>query len=342
MSGTPTPDGGGGTGGGAGGTGGAGAGGSGGGLDPDGSIGNPDSGQPDGGPTDPDGGPDTDGGTIGQGPYQYVTPDDVGVLVGAGSNGRPTPSGTFGGGSINSPTVIENKIVTGAVSIQSDDVVFRNVHFRNDARTMLSVSDGVDGLTIENSTVECTANPSESASKQVLVGEDLTNLTVRTTEFTGCSRLFILDGDIDGFVWENNVRHQAGAGFEPNGHSVGLHIAYFTTTTGAMAIRGSYFEQNNTTSYTDQISMGFSGHSRVNLTIEDSYFHQNTNYTIRCTANTDCTIRRTVFSNAVGTAAQFESGEARFECNRRPNGNLVGNGALIGGTANNNNCPNFP
>jgi pectate lyase len=266
----------------------------------------------------------------------------VGTLVGAGSNGHPTPTETFGGGSIDAPTVIENKVITGAVSVNADNVVFRNVHFRNSARTMISVSTGVNGLTIEDSTIECTASPSESGSKQVLVGEDLTNVTVRRTELTGCSRLFILDGNLDGFLWEHNVRHQVGPGFEPNGHSVGLHIAYFEPTYGDMTIRGSYFEQEDTTSYTDQISFGFAGMSSASLVVQNSYFDQDANYTIRCTANTDCTIVNTVFSASVGVATQFESGAASFECNRRPNGSLVSSDALIGGQAVNASCPSLP
>jgi hypothetical protein len=266
----------------------------------------------------------------------------VGTLVGAGSNGHPTPTQTYSGGSINAPTVIENKVITGAVTVNADNVVFRNVHFRNNARTMISVATGVDGLTIEDSTIECTTQPSESASKQVLVGEDLTNLTVRRTELTGCSRLFILDGNLDGFLWEYNVRHQVGPGFEPNGHSVGLHIAYFEPTYGDMTIRGSYFRQENTTSYTDQISFGFSGLSSASLVVQNSYFDQDLNYTIRCTANTDCAILNSVFSASVWVATQFENGAASFECNRRPSGSLVGNGALIGGNADNNNCPSLP
>ena len=284
------------------------------------------------------------GGTSGlpSGAYGYVTPADVGTLVGVGSNGHPTPTETFPGGSISSPTVIENKIITGAVSVNANNVVFRNVHFRNNARTMISVSRGVSGLTIEDSTIECTASPSESASKQVLVGENLTNLTVRRTELTGCSRLFILDGNLDGFLWEHNVRHQVGPGFEPNGHSVGLHIAYFEPTYGDMTIRGSYFKQENTTSFTDQISFGFSGYSSASLVVENSYFDQDLNYTIRCTANTDCAIVNSVFSNAVWVATQFENGAASFDCNRRPNGDFVGSAALLGGQANNSGCPSFP
>ena len=286
----------------------------------------------------------SDGSPVGlpNGPYGYVSPADVGTLVGAGSNGHSTPTETFAGGSINAPTVIENKVITDAVSINADNVVFRNVHFRNAARTMISVATGVNGLTIEDSTIECTASPSESGSKQVLVGENLTNLTVRRTELTGCSRLFILDGNLDGFLWEHNVRHEVGRGFEPNGHSVGLHIAYFEPTYGDMTIRGSYFSQEDTTSYTDQISFGFSGHSSASLLVENSYFDQDLNYTIRCTANTDCAIVNTVFSASVWVATQFESGAVSFDCNRRPNGDLLGNGALIGGQVNNSNCPDLP
>ena len=276
------------------------------------------------------------------GPYGYVTPADVGTLVGAGANGHETPSETFAGGSIDTSTVIENKVITGPVTVNADNIVFRNVHFRNDARTMISVATGVNGLTIEDSTIECTAQPSESGSKQVLVGEDVTNLTVRRTELTGCSRLFILDGDLDGFLWEHNVRHQVGSGFEPNGHSVGLHIAYFEPTFGDMTIRGSYFAQEDTTSYTDQISFGFSGLSSASLTIENSYFDQDTNYTIRCTASTDCSIVNTVFSDDVWVATQFENGAASFDCNRRPDGSFVGSDALIGGQADNSDCPNLP
>ena len=207
---------------------------------------------------------------------------------------------------------------------------------------MISVSRGVSGLTIENSTIECTASPSESGSKQVLVGEDLTNLTVRRTELTGCSRLFILDGNLDGFLWEHNVRHQVGPGFEPNGHSVGLHIAYFEPTYGDMTIRGSYFKQENTASYTDQISFGFAGYSSASLVVENSYFDQDLNYTIRCTANTDCAIVNSVFSASVWVATQFENGAASFDCNRRPNGDFVGSAALLGGQANNSGCPSMP
>lgn len=276
------------------------------------------------------------------GPYGYVTPADVGTLVGAGSNGYPTPTETFGGGEINAPTLIENKVITGAVTVNADNVVFRNVHFRNGARTMISVATGVDGLTIEDSSIECTATPSESGSKQVLVGEHVTGLTVRRTELTGCSRLFILDGNLDGFLWEHNVRHRVGPGFEPNGHSVGLHIAYFESTYGDMTIRGSYFQQEDTTSYTDQISFGFGGFSSASLTIENSYFDQDTNYTIRCTANTDCSISNNVFGASVGTATQFESGAAAFRCNRRPDGDVVGSGALIDGEADNDGCPSLP
>ena len=271
-----------------------------------------------------------------------MTPADVGTLVGAGSNGHPTPTETYSGGSINSATVIENKVITGAVSVNADNVVFRNVHFRNGARTMISVARGVNGLRIEDSTIECTASPSESGSKQVLVGENLTNLTVRRTELTGCSRLFILDGNLDGFLWEHNVRHQAGPGFEPNGHSVGLHIAYFESTYGDMTIRGSYFEQANTTSYTDQISFGFAGHSSASLVVENSYFDQDLNYTIRCTANTDCAIVNNVFSDDVWVATQFQNGAASFDCNRRPDGSFVGNGSVLGGSVNNSGCPSYP
>ena len=271
-----------------------------------------------------------------------MTPADVGTLVGAGANGHITPTETFSQSSIDASMLIEDKIIDGPLTVNADDVVFRNVHFRNDARTMISVARGVSGLTIEDSTIECTAQPSESGSKQVLVGADLTHLTVRRTELTGCSRLFILDGDLDGFLWEHNVRHEVGPGFEPNGHSVGLHVAYFEPTWGAMTIRGSYFAQEDTTSYTDQISFGFSGLSSARLTIENSYFDQDTNYTIRCTADTDCSITNTVFSSSVWTAAQFENGAVNFACNRRPDGSFVDGNALIGGGADNAGCPDLP
>ena len=120
-------------------------------------------------------------------------------------------------------------------------------------------------------------------------------------------------------MWEHNVRHQVGPGFEPNGHSVGLHIAYFEPTYGDMTIRGSYFRRS-TTSYTNRISFRFSGCSTRASWCENSYFDQNPNYTIRCTANTDCAMVNNVFSASVGTAAQFENGAASFDCNRRPTG----------------------
>jgi len=147
--------------------------------------------------------------------------------------------------------------------------------------------------------------------------------------------------DLDAFLWEHNVRHQVGPGFEPNGHSVALHIAYFKPTFGDMTIRGSYFEQEDTTSYTDQISFGFAGLSSASLIVENSYFDQDTNYTIRCTANTDCAIINTVFSASVWVATQFENGAASFECNRRPNGDLLDSDALLGGQAVNINCPSL-
>jgi hypothetical protein len=74
--------------------------------------------------------------------------------------------------------------------------------------------------------------------------------------------------DLDGFLWEHNVRHQVGAGFEPNGHAIGLHIAYFAPTYGDMTIRGSYFSQEDTRRYTDHIWFGFSGLSSTSLVVQ--------------------------------------------------------------------------
>ena len=46
-------------------------------------------------------------------------------------------------------------------------------------------------------------------------------------------------------------------------------------------------------------AFGFSGLSSASLVVENSYFDQDLNYTIRCTANTDCAIVNTVFSASV-------------------------------------------
>lgn len=93
---------------------------------------------------------------------------------------------------------------------------------------------------------------------------------------------------------------------------------------------------------TDQIAFGFSGHSSASLLVANSYFDQDKNYTIRCTDNTDCAIVNTVFSASVYVATQFEDGAVRFECNRRSNGDLIGSDDLIGGQADNTNCPSLP
>jgi hypothetical protein len=71
----------------------------------------------------------------------------------------------------------------------------------------------------------------------------------------------------------------------------------------------------------------FSGLSSASLVVQNSCFDQDLNYTIRCTANTDCAIVNDVFSASVWVATQFENGAASFDCNRRPNGDLVGNEA---------------
>jgi hypothetical protein len=41
-------------------------------------------------------------------------------------------------------------------------------------------------------------------------------------------------------------------------------------------------------------------------------------------------------------ATQFKNRAASFKCNRRPNGYLVATDALLGGQADNANCPSLP
>lgn len=270
----------------------------------------------------------TAGGTSGTNPFEgipygHVIPADVGQWIGVGVV-APEPTETYSGSTdIDAPTTIENVIIDGCLRITASDVTLRNVIINCDGIYPVRADDA-QNLTVEYSQINC-----GSFSKVFLIN-DYQNVTVSKSETTGCEDIFFVGGDVDGMAVRYNYFHDLN--LTPDSHSDGFQIGEASLTTGAMEIRGNYFNANTPGGKTDIIFA--TNEAATDILLEDNYFTVWGLRTLRCHNDSQCTVRNNVYEQAFevlqpGSVGKLlfilsdSSRDAVFECNRYEDGTFL-------------------
>lgn len=255
--------------------------------------------------------------------YKYVTAADVGVTIGVGVLGD-TPTDVYTGSkNITSPTLIENKVIEGCLTINSDDVTVRNSIVNCDGWFGVLMNQEYSNFNMEYSSVTCTA---------VKQGSKVFNLkgpnhSISNNDVKGCEDFFYINGNIDGLEIKNNYLHDTEGTIKAHADALQIGEIKDYLTTGKMHVQGNNFSPNTNIPMTALIFA--THHSAVDILFEDNYVTPYGAHSLRCTNTTKCTIKNNVFSDEFVTQWDDKilyspsSEPTVFSCNRYANGNFV-------------------
>jgi hypothetical protein len=211
-------------------------------------------------------------------PYVHVTPADVGVTVGVGVV-APVPTQSYAGpstlsasnlatavtnghasgsGTVGDPWLIENVIINGTLYPETDNIVLRNVDIRTGAGDFYSIyyrcgapGESCSNIVVEYSTISGCEQPCKvfrGAFDEISGGlRKYQNLIWRNNDVQGGHDFWHFDGDLDGWIVENNYVHDSNAGGSRHvdGFQLGEYPEYGVTQ-GAITVRGNWFTHNTT------------------------------------------------------------------------------------------------
>ena len=256
------------------------------------------------------------------GPYVHVEPEDVGTIVGPGVVGAAPTTPYDGPLTITEPTTIEDVVIDGCVSIESSDVVLRNVVITCDSLYPVR-AEGYSNAVVEYSRIECL-----SSSKVFLVS-GYQNLTVQFNDISGCEDFFFVGGDVDGLEVAYNYMHHLN--LTADSHADGFQIGEASVTTGTIHIIGNWIGPEADGGKTDTLFA--TNECAADITLEDNFFRIWGLKTLRCGGTTtSCAVRHNVYEQGFEELEPFgpvgkllfytgtSSGTHTFECNRLEDG----------------------
>jgi len=316
-------------------------------------------------------------------PYGHVTPADAGVTIGVGVVG-PVPTVEYTGSCTPAAgTTIENVVINncGTLRIENPNITLRNViaTFNNSSFFGVFV-DGrsgtggdASGFTVEYSRIEqrnadgklfgsFSSGPSNMGNHR--------NWTIKNSELIGGYDWHYIEGDLDGFLVENNYYHDLSADPASGVHADGFQISEANHTTGQMTIRGNYFDPNNSVGKTALLfSTGNDSINQTHILWESNFIPIWGAYTIWCADSDFCIARYNVyrqdFRTKLGNRTTRSGGESdsypncaylvelenapftTYRCNRYEDGDFIENQwvCVEGGgklTHDVSGCPSYP
>lgn len=242
-------------------------------------------------------------------PGEYVTPDDLGVTIGVGVVG-PVPTTRVGSQKLTvDGALLENVIVDGCVTIEADNVTIRNVVINCGGYYPIKADESVvrTGLNIHHSQVNGLRDT------KLFKINDITNVTIADNELVGGDDTVFADGELDGFTFTRNYRHDPLG--DSSTHLDGFQLGEFEVTTGELEISYNYFgEIPDGIGVTDLIFA--TNDSEMHINVIGNYIAAHGWYTLRAYNLAELTVINNTIEAGVNWAALLNSpGPHHFACN---------------------------
>ena len=258
-------------------------------------------------------------------PGEYVTPGDVGVTIGVGVI-APTPTTHVGSQTLSSDgAVLENVVVDGCVTVAADNVTIRNVVINCDGYYPIKATEETlrTGLVIHHSQIRSTFDT------KLFVFDNFRDVTIADNELIGGDDTVFADGDLDGFVFTRNYRHDPQG--DGSSHLDRFQLGEFDVTMGDFEISYNYFDKiPGGIGVTDLVFA--TNFSEMHIDIIGNYIGAHGWYTLRAYNRATFTVENNTIDKDVPWAALLESpGPHYFACNFFSDGSPVTAANVAGG-----------
>lgn len=255
----------------------------------------------------------------------YVTPLDVGVTIGVGVIG-PVPTATVGSQKITTDgTILEDVVVDGCVTIEADNVTIRNVIINCGGFYPVKADETTvrTGLNIHHSRINGTIDT------KLFKLNGITNVTIADNELVGGNDTVFADGDLDGFLFTRNYRHDPLG--DSSSHLDGFQLGEFGVTTGEFEISFNYFDEiPDNIGVTDLIFA--TNFSEMHILVIGNYIAEHGWYTLRAYNKAQLDVIGNTIEAGVNRVALLNSpGPHHFACNFFTDGSLVTPDDIAGG-----------
>lgn len=250
-------------------------------------------------------------------PADYVTPDDVGVTIGVGVIG-PAPTTVVGSQRItNDGTLLENVIVDGCVTVEADNVTIRNVVINCGGYYPIKAGESTlrTGLSIHHSRINGLIDA------KLFLFNNITDVRIADNELLGGDDTVFADGNLDGFVFTRNYRHDPLG--DESSHLDGFQLGEFGVTTGKMEISYNYFDEiPDNIGVTDLVFA--TNFAEVEIAVTGNYIAEHGWYTLRAYHQATLDVRNNTIEAGVNRVALLDSpGPHFFACNFFDDGSPV-------------------
>jgi hypothetical protein len=242
-------------------------------------------------------------------PADYVTPDDVGVTIGVGVI-APAPTTVVGSQTITEDgTLLENVVVDGCVTIEANEVTIRNVVINCAGWYPIKASESTlrSGLSIHHSRINGLIDA------KLFLFNNITDVRVADNELMGGDDTVFADGNLDGFVFTRNYRHDPLG--DESSHLDGFQLGEFGVTTGDMEISYNYFDEiPDNIGVTDLVFA--TNFAEVHIAVVGNYIAKHGWYTLRAYNKATLDVRNNTIEAGVNRVALLDSpGPHFFACN---------------------------
>jgi len=258
-------------------------------------------------------------------PNDYVRPDDVGVTIGVGVI-APIPTTHVGSQKITADsTLLENVVVDGCVTVEADNVTIRNVIINCAGYYPIKANESTvrTGLNIHHSRINGLIDA------KLFLFNNVTNVTVADNELLGGDDTVFADGELDGFVFTRNYRHDPLG--DSSSHLDGFQLGEFDVTTGDVEISYNYFDEiPDGIGVTDLIFA--TNHAEVHIDVTGNYIAEHGWYTLRAYNEATLSVVGNTIEAGVNWVALLNSpGPHHFACNYFTDGTPVTAADIAGG-----------
>jgi hypothetical protein len=258
-------------------------------------------------------------------PRNYVVPADVGVSIGVGVI-APAPTVQVGSQMLDADgALLENVIVDGCVTVAADNVTIRNVVVNCAGYYPIKANESAvrTGLDIHHSQINGLIDT------KLFLLNNATDVTIADNELVGGDDTVFADGNLDGFVFTRNYRHDPLG--DSSTHLDGFQLGEFATTTGDMEISYNYFDEiPDGIGVTDLIFA--TNFSEMHIDVVGNYISQHGWYTLRAyNEATLSVVDNTIESGVNWVALLNSSGPHHFACNYFTDGSPVTASDIAGG-----------
>ena len=262
----------------------------------------------------------------------FVRPANLGNTVGAGAD-APMPTATSGGWTVGqNGKVVENLIINGCMTVNADNVTFRNVIINCDNTYPVKVNDA-NNFRIEYSRIDCEGN----GGKGIFL-EGATNFTIDRIEVTNCDDQLFIDGGLGNSkitrsVFHNQVPSSAA-------HTDGIQLGEFDFTSGTLTIDRNWWQYNRNGCCENAVLFAASN-SFITAVVTNNFLDGDFGtHIIRCYRETSCRVEKNFVSfepdGFLVHDISPKSGTAG--CNFYTNGTLVPNRLYDGITIDHSDC----